>query len=327
MHILIVHIGPPLPVSAYGGTERVVWDLGKALVELGQQVSFLATRGSSCNFAKVIAFNPTLSLGEQIPSSVDIVHFSENPQQEVGRAFVITQHNNLSSLRDVLPNTIFLSRDHANRHGSGHYVYNGLDWSRYRGFDLSAERQYFHFLADASKRRKNVNGAIRLAHKSGMRLSVIGGSRFYFRRGFRLTLSRNISFHGMVNDLEKSKILPYSMGLLFPVLWHEPFGLAIIESLYFGCPVFGTTYGSLPELIGPQYGYLANSATQLLRAMHRVGEWSPCACHSYARDNFSSRVMALGYLNYYQRVLSGETLNADLPVKAVLNRKMLPWGN
>lgn len=327
MHILIVHIGPPLPVSAYGGTERVVWDLGKALVVLGHQVSFLATSGSRCDFAKVIAFNSALSLCEQIPSSVDIVHFSENPQQEVGRAFVVTQHNNLSSLRDVLPNTIFLSRDHANRHGSGHYVYNGLDWSRYRGCDTSAERQYFHFLADASKRRKNVSGAIRLARKSGMQLSVIGGSRLYFRRGFRFTLSRKTSFHGMVNDLEKSRILQHSMGLLFPVLWHEPFGLAVIESLYFGCPVFGTAYGSLPELIGPQYGYLANSATQLLRAIQRVGEWSPYACHSYARDNFASHIMALGYLDCNQRVLNGETLKADLPVKEVLNRKMLPWSN
>ena len=31
--------------------------------------------------------------------------------------------------------------------------------------------------------------------------------------------------------------------------WHEPFGIALIEALYFGCPVFGTPYGSLPEIV------------------------------------------------------------------------------
>ena len=112
---------------------------------------------------------------------------------------------------------------------------------------------------------------------------------------------------------------------MFPVLWHEPFGLAVIESLYFGCPVFGTTYGALPELIGPEYGHLANSGKELAQAMGRVGDWSPLACHQYALQKFSSKVMAMGYLSYYGRILSGETLEANLPVQEMLSRKILPW--
>ena len=46
-----------------------------------------------------------------------------------------------------------------------------------------------------------------------------------------------------------SSLLNASRGLIFPVRWHEPFGLAVIESLYFGCPVFATPYGALPELV------------------------------------------------------------------------------
>lgn len=39
MHILFVNQAP-IPVFAYGGTERVIWDLGKSLVKLGHRVSY-----------------------------------------------------------------------------------------------------------------------------------------------------------------------------------------------------------------------------------------------------------------------------------------------
>ena len=47
----------------------------------------------------------------------------------------------------------------------------------------------------------------------------------------------NILHQVKLTSSEKGEILNSSKGLVFPVLWHEPFGLAIIESLYYGCPV------------------------------------------------------------------------------------------
>ena len=40
MHILIVNRSK-IPVSAYGGAERIIWWLGKALVQMGHQVTYL----------------------------------------------------------------------------------------------------------------------------------------------------------------------------------------------------------------------------------------------------------------------------------------------
>ena len=40
MHILIVN-NTSIPVQKYGGTERVIWWLGKQLVKMGHQVSYL----------------------------------------------------------------------------------------------------------------------------------------------------------------------------------------------------------------------------------------------------------------------------------------------
>ncbi|MFN7014115.1 MAG: hypothetical protein ACK4ON_07580, partial [Bacteroidia bacterium] len=73
MHILLVN-NTRIPALKYGGTERVIWALGKALVALGHQVSYLVAKGSHCPFAMVYAYNPAITLERQIPEDVDLVH-------------------------------------------------------------------------------------------------------------------------------------------------------------------------------------------------------------------------------------------------------------
>jgi len=43
MNILIFN-NCKIPVYAYGGTERVIWDLGRGLTEAGHRVSFLVKK-------------------------------------------------------------------------------------------------------------------------------------------------------------------------------------------------------------------------------------------------------------------------------------------
>ena len=92
-------------------------------------------------------------------------------------------------------------------------------------------------------------------------------------------------FHGMVGDAEKFSILNGSEGLIFPVRWHEPFGLAVIESLYFGCPVFATPYGALPGMVPDEVGRLSPSRSELIEAV-RSDRFDRRACHEHARDDF-----------------------------------------
>ena len=134
-------------------------------------------------------------------------------------------------------------------------MHNGLDWNDYSTPELMKSRNYFHFLGNAAWRVKNVSGAINVIKKTKtQRLKVLGGVRFNFKMGMRFTFSTKVGFEGMVGGQTKFDLLNGSKGLIFPVKWHEPFGLAIIESLYFGCPVFGTPYGSLPELVTSDFG-------------------------------------------------------------------------
>lgn len=318
MHILIVNSGQ-LPVTTYGGTERVIWYLGKELVALGHKVTYLVKKGSHCPFADVLPLDAEKPIAAQIPDSVDVVHFNIVPPADVHKPYIFTMHSNYNAYDEFDLNTVFVSQNHASRFNSTSYVYNGLDWNDYGPVQLDNERSYFHFLGNAAWRVKNVRGAIQvISAVKGEKLKVLGGKRLNIKMGFRLTLNPNIHFHGMVGGPEKLRLLQNSKGLIFPVRWPEPFGLAITESLYFGCPVLGTPYGSLPELVPSDVGFLSNKSAELSEAVKTIDRFSRRRCHEYAADVFNSRKMAEAYLEKYTAVLNGQTLN---PIKPRLMEK------
>lgn len=327
MHILIVAERAILPAQGYGGLHRMAWGLAKALADLGHRVSLLCAKGSVCPFAAVIPRDPSLPVVAQIPPDVDVVHFNSAPPDGFDRPYVETIHGNFN--KSFSRNSVFVSADHAARHGSTQYVYNGIDWDdpEYERPNLSprADRRY-HFLGKADWRVKNLKGAIGVAKAlpDGCVLDVVGGRRFSWHMGLRFTLSRRISFHGMVAGEAKSEVLRRSSGLIFPVVWYEPFGLAVVESLYMGAPVFATPYGALPEIVTPEVGRLSTSKSQMVYDITHAS-FDPRVCHDYARETFSARRMALGYLGKYELVANGHTLNPEPLAHAV--EKPTPWSN
>ncbi len=159
-----------------------------------------------------------------------------------------------------------------------------------------------------------------------IKFRVIGGKRFNFNQGIRLTFDPRIRFDGMVGGVEKNNLLKGSKGLIFPVLWNEPFGLSIVESLYFGCPVFGTPYGSLKEIIQPAVGFTSNSMNALIDAVKNAAQFNSSICHDYLMSNFTSIQMANNYLKKYEQVLNGRNLNAAAPIlKEIQKVKFLPF--
>jgi glycosyltransferase involved in cell wall biosynthesis len=304
MNILIVH-DQKLPVFTYGGTERVIWSLAKEFNALGHKVSFLLPEGSSCDFAKVYIWDTTRDLNSQIPEHIDLVHFQKDPGEDIKKPFIVTIHGNGNEHKEISDNFVFVSKDHAQRHGSTNFVYNGLDWDEYQQPDFKILRTHFHFLGKAAWRIKNLKGAIEIIKNTPHeKLAVLGGVRFNFKMGFRFTFSPRIQFYGMVGGQEKFDLLNRSKGLIFPVLWPEPFGLAITESLFYGCPVFGSTNGSLPELIKSDVGFLSNNPLELVDALGQVDSYDRKKCHEYARDVFNSQIMAKNYLKQYEKVLN-----------------------
>ena len=197
-----------------------------------------------------------------------------------------------------------------------------MNWESYGKVNFDQPRMHHHFLGKAAWRVKNVSGAINVALDAKVRLAVLGGSRLNLKRGFRYTWSRKIEFYGMVGGATKFNLLNNSNGLIFPVRWHEPFGLAIIESLYFGCPVFGTPYGSLPELITDEYGYLSSSRSELADGVKNL-KFDPKNCHQYAIKNFNSAKMAHDYIEKYEKILDGESLHKEHPLTAPIENRLI----
>lgn len=322
MNIAFV-VDTPLPASLYGGTERVVWGLMSVLRRNGHRLWLVAPEGTVCPFAEVIVRNTRQKIEKQIPKEVDIVHFHTLLTEPYERPHLVTVHGN--SLSDVVSeNSVFVSRNHSERFGVDSYVLNGLNWSDYPAPQLSQKRKHYHFLGKAAWRVKNLKGAIDTVHAiSGAHLDVLGGYRLNFKMGFRLTLSPRIHFYGMVDDARKAEVIQRSRGLIFPVRWHEPFGLAIVESLYYGAPVFATPYGSLPELINDEVGYLDCDHIRLAEHISYV-DYNPRKCYEYARDLFSAERMANDYLLKYEQVLAGNSLCHCLPQVLDVGRD-LPW--
>lgn len=312
MHILIVH-NAIIPAVKYGGTERVIFWLGKELVNQGHQVTYLVANDSTCDFADVIHFDNSIPLNKQIPSNVDVVHLNCAVNELPTKPYVATMHGNLNEQMPFDKNVIFVSKNHAARYGSDCFVHNGLDPEDYGKPSLKDKKNYIHFLGDAAWRVKNVKGAIKIASKANINLKVIGGKRLNISQGFRLTLDFNTSFCGMIGGKEKNKILNESKGLLFPVRWYEPFGLAITESLYFGCPVFATPYGSLPEIVNEEVGFLSNKSGELVNALKNIDLYNPTKCYEYVMEHFTSKQMAASYVKKYETVLNGRYLNEKLP--------------
>jgi len=328
MKILLVANNAVLPAVNYGGIERVVWYLGKELAKLGHKVSYLADEKSRCDFADIYVCDPNQPFEKQITDQFDVVHFNEyEPSPLFKIPYIVTRHGTINAQYNLDQNTVFVSKDHAGRYGSNSFVYNGLDWDDYGSVDLNNERRYFHFLGKAAWRVKNLKGAIKtVLNVPGEKLAVLGGYRLNINMGFRFTLSTRIKFYGMVGGEKKLSLLKQSKGLVFPVRWNEPFGLALTESLYFGCPVFGTPYGSLPDIVKEDVGFLSNKSEKLSEAIKNVNSFCRKCCHEYASDCFNSKKMALEYIKKYDIVLSGKKLNGVSPrLKQIQTERFLKW--
>jgi hypothetical protein len=92
--------------------------------------------------------------------------------------------------------------------------------------------------------------------------------------------------------------------------------------------VFGTHYGSLPEIVIPEVGYLTKtaSALELADAIGNVNDFSRKKCHEYVMDKFTHIQMMASYVRLYEKVLNGEKLNPRAPIlQSIQHDKFLPF--
>jgi glycosyltransferase involved in cell wall biosynthesis len=303
MHVAL-YSNSRLPVRGYGGTQRVVVWLARGLAELGHQITLLAPAGSRIPEARVVELDPRavgkpeFDLTRFIPDGIDLLHAHARLPRVPPQPNVFTLHGNRAEVTTA-PNTIFLSADHARRHGGAAFVYNGVDPSEYvfrpvkAGYDLFLGR--LHGV-------KGYRWAVQGARQAGRRLIVAGG--------WRPSLRRSLRFAGSVDGSRKADLLAGAECLWMPALWDEPFGLTLVEAMMSGTPVLGTRRGSLPEVVSEDVGLLGDTLQELVDLRPRVERCQPEACRARAQRWFTHRVMAEGYVRMYRHYLSSGELPA-----------------
>ncbi|HUP55979.1 MAG TPA: glycosyltransferase [Bdellovibrionota bacterium] len=309
-----------LPPKDYGGVERMVCWLAKGLVERGHEVHVAALAGSQLpRGARLIAIEPgrpsAVDLLPRLPAGVDLVHFMAPPESEAVARLpapaLLTVHGNGKPGERFPRNTVFLSADHARRHGAEAFIHNGIDPEEVE-FRGAGRADWYLFLSKTSWRVKNLAGAMRHCRRAGAKLMIAGGHRPWSLRA-RAALTPGFSWAGPVGGRKKAELLSSARALLFPVIWDEPFGLVVVEALMAGTPVIASPRGSLPELIGPEVGALPKSEEEWEAALREPFARDPERCRSWATERFHYSVMASGYESAYDRVLAGEAIQPREP--------------
>jgi len=171
--------------------------------------------------------------------------------------------------------------------------------------------------------------AIEVARRSGRKLILAGkvertgeGER-YFEDEIEPHLGRAVEYYPNVQGSEKARLISRAAAGIFPLQWPEPFGLAMVECMVVGTPILALRTGSAPELIEDGVtGFVADDVEGLVSAAGRLDQIDSARCAEVARERFSPRRMAEGYLEVYraspprQVAVSSEVAPAVAPAVA-----------
>lgn len=302
----------------------MIW-LAEGLRDLGHSVTVAALEGS--RLPKGVTFLPVEygarsaeALLRRVPKGTEIVHFQAPPEagyfREGAPPSLTTIHGNARPGEKFPEHTVFLSRDHAERHERKRFVYNGINPSEFGlAPELGTQKRTNAplFLSKTTLRTKNLAGAFQISRRAGAALTIAGGNR---PLGVRFqALLAGYQWAGPVNGERKARLLAEASALLFPVVWDEPFGLVMVEAMLSGTAVVGSRKGSVPEVVGATGGKILDlpkgeadeeSYQAWATALKEAQAMDPVELRRQAIERFSHLRMAESYLGVYNEVIRGE---------------------
>jgi glycosyltransferase involved in cell wall biosynthesis len=192
-------------------------------------------------------------------------------------------------------------------------VYNCVDVRRVTATECSESLPYVAFLGRLTA-NKGVHLAIQASQIAGVKLVIAGnvsdsepGAREYFQEQVAPHLGPEIDYIGVVNDVEKTKLLSGARAMLFPIQWREPFGIVMAEALACGCPIIGWRNGSVPEVIRHgETGFIVESLEEMVSAIRAVTAIDRKACRRDAEARFDQEALVDGYLRVIHKLLGNQ---------------------
>lgn len=329
-------VGPwfTVPPERYGGTERVVDALARALSDAGHEVLLAAASDSSCPVPQVKGLGPSRpgELGETLSElnhvikayrgmdGVDVIHdhtlagplYAHRPPDI---PVVTTIHNQLTAqsvelYRAMAQDTAIVSISHNQRSivpglKVAAVIHHGLDLST-----VSAGRGdggYACFVGRMCA-DKGLMEAVEIARQADIPLKIAAKMhakdevRFY-KEVVQPALGPNEEYLGELSDPEKYQLMGGAIALINPIQWPEPFGLVMIESLATGTPVVATPMGAAPEIVRHGETGFLGSPEELAGFLKAAANLDRVDCRRAVEEDFSAGRMAEDHLDLYSRVI------------------------
>jgi glycosyltransferase involved in cell wall biosynthesis len=326
-----------VPPVTYGGIERIVDMLVRALMKGGHEIALLARGGSTCPASRLVAWPGARSqsafdtvrnawrLAEAVRSfQPDVIHsFSRLayllPHLRGGRPIIMSYQREPTvrtvslaarlAARDVLSFTgcsEYIAARGRRAGGHWHAIPNFVDVDRMTFRPTVASEAPLVFLSRVD-RVKGADVAIAIARRSGARLLIAGNHADsgpegdYWRQQIEPEIGRDgIEYVGPVDDVRKNELLGQARAMLVPIQWNEPFGIVFAEALACGTPVISCPRGALPEIVRDgQEGFLVETVEEACRAIDKLGTIDRKACRRRAEDAFSIPVIVGRYAELY----------------------------
>jgi glycosyltransferase involved in cell wall biosynthesis len=346
----IAQVAPPLervPPEAYGGTERVMYELITELVRRGHDVTTFAS-GDSAVPGRLVptvpkALRPAgfgadpsgFILGTMVQvldraDEFDLIHSHlEWPSLMLARAttvpVVATFHGRLdlpwaTQLFESPPRAamVAISEAQASAHPEVDWtvVHNGLTLT---GAPFERRRSDALCFVGRVSPEKGIVEAIEIARRSGRPLRIAAkvgttpDEAAYNENVFepaRKAAGSLVEYLGEVSGRERDQLFATSYATLMPGSWPEPFGLVAIESLACGTPILARRVGGLAEIIRDGVdGFFGDDVTQLAFHVPRIEDLDRLAIRESVIERFSASRMADGYEAVYRRVTGGSEVD------------------
>ena len=153
--------------------------------------------------------------------------------------------------------------------------------------------------------------------ESRARWPVQIGQEQFFREHIEPHIDgQRVRYVGEVAGAAKRQLYANAQALLMSVLWPEPFGMVMIETLATGTPVIAFPEGAAAEIvIDGENGMLVSDEPQMARAIDQVGAMGatdPARCRASVAERYDIAVTATGYERVYRYAAGVERASATL---------------